>query len=121
MLNREKERFIDERRLDRKALKRQLKNLSKQGDLRTNLKASLAAPDVNVIKEDDGDLESSSSGNESNANGGSEFNKISARKLSNRKISDVRSEDFKNIGNPVATRVADDKSMQSKSRAFSIF
>jgi|TARA_B110001450_G_scaffold38772_1_gene34579 hypothetical protein len=87
---------LDERKLDRKALKRQLKNLSKGGDLRMNLKASLAAPDVNAIKEDDGDLESSSSDEaDRNSNAGTD---LAGRKLSNkmnpRKVSDVRSEDF---------------------------
>jgi hypothetical protein len=100
-LDREKERFMDERKADRRALKKQLKNLNKLGgDLRINLKASLAAPDPNVINEDDKDLESSSSeGDDSGKNMGSERNPIVERKMSNnmiaRKVSDVKSDDYK--------------------------
>lgn len=47
-----------------------------------NLKASLAAPDVNVINEDDRELESSSEDDAaSNANAGSELGGLANRKL----------------------------------------
>ena len=64
-----------------------------------NLKASLAAPDVNVINEDDRELESSSEDDAaSNANAGSELGGLANRDLSNRmnprKVSDVKSEDY---------------------------
>jgi hypothetical protein len=74
-----------------------MKNLSKVPDLRMNLKASLAAPDVNVIKEDDGDLDSSSSDEaerKSNAGSGSLIERKLSNKMNPRKVSDVRSEDF---------------------------
>lgn len=97
-LDREKERFIDERKADRRALKKQLKNIEKKlgGDLRHNLKASLAAPDPNVINEDDKDLESSSSEGDQS---GKDMNLIvGPRKLSSsmnpRKVSDVKSDDY---------------------------
>ena len=69
--------------------------------MRTNLKASLAAKDVSVINEDDRDLESSSS-DDGSANAGSDFKALAGgeKKLSNRaprKVSDVYSDDYKNV------------------------
>lgn len=93
--------------------------INKKGDFKTNLKASLAAPIVNVINEDDRDLESSSS--EDGSRAGSEIMTFQKRKLSNpRKISDVMSDDYQHIQN-INENPIDSRSMASKSRAFSIF
>jgi hypothetical protein len=56
------------------------------------LKASLAAPDANVINEDDRELDSSSSDEHH-----SEMEQPTKPNFKNRKVSDVYSDDYKNV------------------------